>query len=345
MARETAQFSEVHPLRSLFIACTLVVACCVVVVAFTIETKSYLNEERYVKQSVAERAAEVTNLLSMQLGGSVQFENNEALDRIVGNVMAQAGQDALGAVVYDAQANKLYQTPLKGKDAAVIDQIALQVLESGANVLSESGNAKGVPITFGENNQVVGVVVTEWTEQFRLEGMFARRLQSLAAGAGVLALALVAAALFLRWHMSQPLTRLQSALSTIARGDYGGTVTETHRPDEIGTMAIGLEHVRIALAQSQDLARETDFKSTAFVSSSAPMMMVNEDFEVIFVNPACEALIGKIMTSLVEVWPAISPKIWSDATCPILMGSRTVSPQSKDLTREIRWGGGRSKRI
>lgn len=305
MSPEIATKSRVNPMHSLFFKCTAMVAVCVVMVVTTIEISNYHRVSQKMTSDLQMRASEVTNLLSMHLGGSVKFGNLDALDQIVTNVVDSAGQDAVGAQILDVEGQTLFATPGMIVELQSTQDLVTAARATGMPAMGVGGKTFAMPVFFGAEDAVVGVVVTKWTDEFSRAALAREQFLTMMVGLIVLLGALMGSGYFLRTYMSRPLTQLEGAMKEVAGENYSVVVPHTARLDEIGLMAGRLENFRLTLENAKDAARETAFKSAAFVGSSAQLMIVDETFRVIFANPACETLIAELMPDLSKVWPAI----------------------------------------
>ena len=295
-----------NPMHSLFFKCTAIVAVCVVIVVATIEIGNYRQVTQKAAHDLEHRAKEVTSLLAMQMGGSIKFGNVDALDQIVSGVMMEAGQDAVGATVVNLQGTSLFTTLGAKFDQQMAQDLIASALETQQVAKNTIGTTIAIPVRFGGENAVVGAVLTSWTDEYNVTKLANELITTLLMGMGVLIAALGASGYFLFTNMSRPLTQLEAAMQDVADENYDITVPHIARKDEIGKMAGRLENFRQALELAKGAARENAFKSAAFIGSSAQLMMVNENFKVIFANPACQALITDLMPDLAKTWPEIN---------------------------------------
>lgn len=294
-----------NPLNTLFFKCTFMVMICVVVVVATIAINERGSKVKMTEAALAERAAEVTGLLAMQLGGAIKFGNSQAIDEIVTDVIDGAKPDAAGAYIVGASGEVLYSLTSETFDLATVEELAARAMETGERVTSESGLIAAFPAIFGDGSDIAGVVVTGWDDVNQLALLQAVQKRNLMLGAGVMLVGLLLSALFLRSQMSHPLVRLEETMGRVAQGDYGLEVPFTGRGDEIGKMALRLDAFRVSLAEAKEAEVESAFKSAAFNGSSAPMMMVDEDLHIIFANPSCEALLKSMDGDFGSSWPGL----------------------------------------
>lgn len=297
---------KTNPLNSLFFKCSAIVAICVLAVIAAIEVMEHQTKTALTHDALTARAIEVSDLLAMQLGGSVKFGNTAAMQDILDGVIERARPDAMGGMVVGAEGNVLHRTgPIA--EAAALD-LARQALEQQEIVTSADRLSSAAPTYFGDQGAPVGAVVTVWSAQTQQAILADAQNKTLAAGFAVMLVSLVFAGLFLRNYMSKPLTRIEAAMGAVADADYDVDVPYIRRGDEVGRMARRLDTFRIALAKAKESAVESAFKSAAFSGSSAPMMMTDSQLCVTFVNPACTALIGQLMPALAQVWPGLTDK-------------------------------------
>ena len=297
--------TRVNPFNSLFVKSTMVVFLAVIVVVGTIVYKEGQTNVRLIREALRSTANSSTVLLGMQMGGAIKFGNKEAINEIIDGFLERSQPDAQGAMVKDKSGNILYGEGSDLFDQAVIGALMLEALESGQAVHSEDGLTVVVPSSFGNDNAIAGVVATSWSDDGLLEIAAAERWKTLMTAFSVMIAALAFAALFLRNQLSHPLVRLAAAMGEVARENYAIEVPYTGRGDEAGQMARRLDTFRLALAQAKEAAVESAFKSAAFSGSTAPMMMVDKSFKVIFVNPACTELVQGLLPALTQVWSEV----------------------------------------
>tara|TARA_R110002049_G_scaffold137350_2_gene297327 strand:+ start:7482 stop:10067 length:2586 start_codon:yes stop_codon:yes gene_type:complete len=299
---------RLNPFRSLFFKCTFMVAICVMAVVATMQATSYVHQRSQMERQVSARAEEVTRLLAMQMGGSIKFGNVDAVDQIVSGVMQAAGHDALGAMVTDSAGASMYTTPADAFDEGAAQTLAQLALERQDLAMSANGMLVAIPVRFGGEDAIVGSVVTGWTDEYSAAALTDKTIQTALIGLAVLVIALIGAGYFLLSRMSRPLTQLRGAMVQVADAQYEIDIPHTNRADEIGQMAVKLDDFRLTLADAKLASVESAFRGAAFVGSSASMMMVDEDFKVILINPSCATLLGDLMPDLSAVWPGVEPE-------------------------------------
>ena len=327
MSPKVRPIKRANPLNTLFFKCTAMVAVCVLLVVATIELSYFRQISQKMVRDLTARASEVTGLTALQLAGSITFGEMAKLDEVVTGVVETAGPDATGAAVFDLQGEILFATAEMEIDARVTRDLIAVARETLTAAISEDGKTVAAPVRFGVEGAAIGFVVTTWTDKFMRATLAREQLSIILVGLFVLIASLFACAYFLRTKMSRPLVELESAMNDVVSGQYDIVIPHTARRDEIGQMADRLDEFRLALESAKDAARETAFKSAAFVASSARLMIVDETFKVIFANPACEALMSELLPDISDTLQMIngSKVLGADLTkMPLLQDAITA---------------------
>ena len=291
-----------NPFNSLFVKCTLMMMVCVVSVVAAITVNEAHNKKTLTAEALSARAVEVTGLLSKQLGGAVKFGNEPAIADAVTEVIDNARPDSTGAYLLAANGNVLYTSLEPTEDPQPIADLAAEAMQNGAVATSENGLVAAFPIFFGDANEIVGSVVTSWDKTYIMANLGQAQARSLMIGGAVMGGGLFLSALFLLTQMSRPLLRIEAAMRKVAEEEYDVAVPFTGRKDEVGKMARRLDKFRIALGDAKEAERESAFKSAAFGGSGASMMMVDENLDVIFVNPSCESFLCSLKNEMECHW-------------------------------------------
>ena len=299
---------RINPFRTLFFKCTSVVAVCVLMVVMAIEVHSTWKLSKSLDRQMAERSQQVNALLAMQMGGSVKFENVDAINLILSGALKTTGQDALGGLVIGGNGDVLFSSDAGEWNAAEAARLAALAIEAGQVQISDDRMMVANPVYFGSEFAIVGAVVMAWTLENQLAGLFQNEIDTMIVGGAVFAIALLATALFLRSYMSRPLALLEHAMNRISRAKYDTRIPFVRRRDEIGRMAVQLDRLQDKLLGAQHATRESSFKGAAFTGSSAAMMMVDETFSVIFANPTCLDFLNDVAEGLAQRWPGVAPE-------------------------------------
>lgn len=297
-------------LNSLLVKTVLIAGLMTVAVLVTKTWFGSMQKDELVSETMAARAGEVTRLLATQMGDAIKREDREGIAELIGDFVYIAKPDGVGALVINGAGDVIYAT--KGADMAQpgLLQLATSVLETGEGGVSEDGLTVATASTLGADNAVVGVVLTQWTNEHVLAALAVSERQALMTSVLVFLIAMFGFIFYLWFAMSRPLVRVGAVMETVAGKCYDVTVPYTERGDEVGVIASQLEQFRARLSKAQRLQRESAFKGAAFEGSSAAMMMVDENCKIRFVNPACASLLDGLKSELAKRWPAAKSDDW-----------------------------------
>jgi len=103
--------------------------------------------------------------------------------------------------------------------------------------------------------------------------------------------------------IAKPISELGEAMKKVAAGDVKSDIPHTHRGDEIGQMSGTLSQFRDDLGAAEKVNEISLFKGSAFDWSSLPMMIVDRDFMVTFVNDGTKDLFKKYADAFKEDFP------------------------------------------
>mgnify|MGYP001801335375 CR=1 FL=1 len=330
MSEHAGHVPKVSLFRGLFFKCTMMVAICVLLVVAIIEVRHNIQITSKTQTVIQQRALEVTKLLSKQIGGSVKFQNQEALAEISSSVSNTAGDDLKGIAIYNVNGDAMHTIPADQMNFAEAELRALAqaAISTGQEQTSPNGMSIALPVRFGAENGVVGAAATQWTNEFSLAVQNADQRDTLYIGMAVFAVALLFSALFLRQSISKPLVTLIEAMQRVASDDLDASVPFTRSKDEIGRLAQGLDQLRHALSRARKAQIETVFKSAAFEGSSAAMMLVDDKLKVLSANASCAVLFSDLSSDLHTVWTGYDGKTLVGAD---LMSFSEIKRGSKEV--------------
>ncbi len=295
-------------LNSLYIKIILIFAFAIFAVFGAISYMMMTQIQREARLAVASEAKAVGQLISLQIGGSVKFGNTAAIAEIMESVKRAAGAEWVSGVVVSSNGTVLFPTqPDDGSagDAETMATQAQSALEMLEPVSSDNGLTISHPIRFGSDNAVVGAVTTKWSAENKITRATASGWNDLLLTLGLFGLALLGAGIAVFRWVSRPLYGLRSTVEEVAAGGYGIEVPFQKRGDEIGEISRSLEEFRSKLKDGEQLAKDSAYKGAAFEGSSAPLMVVDKDFQVLFANKACQALMEDLETPMRRMWPEI----------------------------------------
>lgn len=103
--------------------------------------------------------------------------------------------------------------------------------------------------------------------------------------------------------VANPLSGLGRAIDLLAKGDRHIDIPLLGRKDEVGNIAGALELLRSELASADAAQFRALLQGAAFDASSAAMMMVDKDFNILHCNPAQQKLFAKDVNDFKSINP------------------------------------------
>ncbi|MFN4155201.1 MAG: methyl-accepting chemotaxis protein [Paracoccaceae bacterium] len=295
-------------LRSIFLKATAITALTVAVVAAVSVYRGNSNTEALLRTALQDTAGTVTNMTGHNAGGAMRFNKPEAAQLIEQDLFDLVGTDLSEVLTLRLDGSTFSQAVRPGAERADDATLALgrALLSKAANwtaqgrkpghdeelLFDDSGLIVAHPVYFGAEAQLVGVIVTRWSDERLLGEIASGMRQNLMIGAAIFAVMLVVAALLFRLFIARPLRDLNAAVGKVAAGDYAVEVPGRKSPDEIGDIARALEGFRSDLAASVDITRVGMFKGSGFDGASAALMITDTEFRVLFANGAAQMLMS-----------------------------------------------------
>lgn len=138
------------------------------------------------------------------------------------------------------------------------------------------------PINFPGVNWIM--IAEQTTDELFVELSQLLRIQI--ASAGILLAVATVIALLLSRSLSVPLQRVNRAVGKVAQKEFEINVPDTDRGDEIGDIAKALDDFRLSLSAAEATAVEAAFKSAAFETTGAPMLLTDLEMKIVGANSA-----------------------------------------------------------
>lgn len=294
-------------LRSIFLKATAITALAVAVVAAAMTYYSNKSTNDILHAELTGTASVITNMTGHASGGALRFNKPEAAKIIEANLAAMVGEELVEMVMLRMDetvfSRASFSSDTTPDDAmlvlgrSLLANVARWKAENRAPthkeelVTDETGKIVAHPIYAGAGDEIVGVVVTRWSDHLIVAEVSSAAKTNLMIGTGVFAgILLVAAGLF-RVFIAVPLHNLNTSVGQVAAGDYTTEVPGQKSGDEIGDIARALEGFRTDLASSVEVTRVGMFKGSGFDSASAALMILDTDLRILFANGAAQTLI------------------------------------------------------
>ncbi|WP_136635077.1 methyl-accepting chemotaxis protein [Pseudooceanicola onchidii] len=331
-------------LRSTFAIGTLLVAMCILLVGAVKETLSHNRMVERGEQNIAHLAEMKSLFMTKQMGGMVRFGKADQIRDTLNLMVGTSRGAALGGMAVAADGRVIYETDFgleDGADAMARD-LARQAIEHGRNVSSPSGFMVAAPVRFGQTGEIVGAIVTNWTNDVLLTELAEDRAKALLTASIVLVTALLGAAVFLWFWLARPLRCTEAAMREIAHGALDTDIPASRRGDEIGSIARSLIEFRDKLRTARQAEEENAFRSAAVEAAGSALMLLDTDLTVRYVNPAWQALLPGFADRAGRDWAAFRPDDILDSCVTELPGLAGLGAalETADLPHDVenRWG-------
>lgn len=197
---------------------------------------------------------------------------------------------------------------LDGHSSDTLRQVAQAALAEGAPQSNSERLIVAVPIRYGAEANVIGVVALDWrTDVLYAAAREQKRIAvALATGVGVLMMVLVG--VLIKRMVARPLFSIAAAMRQIAQGNYEIEIPRYRRGNEIGVVARTLDDFREQLQASEATRKDAAMKSTALDAGSAAMMIADAEFSIIYASPSVIDLVRKHKGVIQSRIPAFDPE-------------------------------------
>lgn len=284
--------SRVFAQSSVFVTSTLIVAFCTAIVSTSLTWSSFNSARNLTDDGVRLRGLVVTQLIAQQVGGALKFSKVEVIDAIFSDAISLSEGAAKSAVAISADGTVL--TSL-GESLENSEHVALATAATagGETRRSEDGYLVAVPVQFGKKYETIGAIVIQWSSESMQSQLWQALVSSLLVTGALFIGVMLAAAFFLRRHVSSPLIGLRDAMEQVAGSNYAVEIPNLSRRDEIGAIARTLETFRNALEAAALATRDSLFKGAAFEGSTAAMMMIDGESNIQYLNAECREVLRR----------------------------------------------------
>ncbi len=233
--------------QSIYAKCLMITALITLVLVATLSYQNSQVSAGIAREGVRDLAINATNSIANRLGGAIRFNNSDELNTQIDNLISASEGRATAALILSAAGEVLAETSVDGHTTAALRPLAQTALAAPAGERISNGLDIVVPVGFGQESATVGTIAVSWTAAPIVAQLNSQKRQQLAIASLMFALMMACAVLLMRRILGQPLRRLETAMQSVASGDYHAAITDTERKDEIGRLARNLDHMRNGL--------------------------------------------------------------------------------------------------
>lgn len=272
-------------LTSVFAKITALVVICGAIYGAALTVLSIEAQHTRTEQATRDKAQEITPMIARQIAGAVRFEKRPPANSLLEAVIDDSHGQSLGAIAITADGAE-FASHSDGANLEALTELARKSLASGGPETSTDGFSYAIPIYAAENSPAVGALATQWTPAIGIAQGNADMLRTVLITAAIFLVCILGVAWAIYAVIARPLTRVNVAMTKVAGADYATEIPERKRRDEIGAIANSLEDFRHSLAQSQEANFQALLRGSALEASSAPLMLCNNDRQILYCNPA-----------------------------------------------------------
>ncbi|MGG7567536.1 methyl-accepting chemotaxis protein [Rhodovulum sp. DZ06] len=251
---------------------------------------------RLAHDAFIEDARTITELTAAGAGGAVRFGKADQLAAEYAAFLEAHPDTAVALGAWSISGAAVTGVGALPPGAA---ELARAAIEAQGAAASADGLVQAMAVRFGKENEVVGAVVSAWSDAALTARITEVALLSAAIGAaGALAMALVGWIALRRW-LSRPLLQLGGAVDALSRGDEAD-IPGLERNDEIGALARALRRIHAAGLDARRVRLALD-------SSSACVLIADSDHRIAFVSSALERLFKTHAAAVKQDAPGLDP--------------------------------------
>ncbi|MFT6451230.1 MAG: methyl-accepting chemotaxis protein [Halocynthiibacter sp.] len=248
---------------------------------------SFKTANDVAANAVSTQAKMVTELVARESVGALRFGKGETVVQSLEKVSQAASGSYIGGAVFGADGSVLANF---GEQSETLATVAAEAIAQNRAAFSSDGFTVAIPVAQSPESAPIGAVVTYWTDARLRTAASKAQMDALSFAAVLFLIGVAGIVLYVRQDVSKPLKRLAFAVGLVSDGDYDIDIPGVKRKDEIGGIAGSLDSFRIALGKTAEIARESAFRSAALERSSASLLMLDSELNVVAANPSVIAL-------------------------------------------------------
>lgn len=244
--------------RSIYAKCLWITALTTIVVATLVSVQNFSVSERIARDSIIDLGVTNTTNTAKTLGGAIRFQKTDDLAAQLAQLLDASNERADAALVMNQEGVVLVELARGNGDLRSLTGTARNVLRTGAAHSGDAGLEIAIPVTFGENKDIVGILAVGWTAAPILAQLGQEKIRTLIISTLALMMLLTVSTFLLQRILGTPLRRLETAVQSVANGDYAVHISGTARADEIGRLARNLEQMRDGLAEAKTTSDQVE---------------------------------------------------------------------------------------
>ncbi|WP_375230212.1 methyl-accepting chemotaxis protein [Roseobacter sp. S98] len=323
-----------RPPDSIYLKCLFALAISTALTIGLVTFKSMQASETIATDSIAKIGAEVVKQIGARSGPALRFRKTDDLDVILQTTLDGLRGSASGAIILDSAGEVVSEQLLAGSTSADLQAAASLALQNSAPQSDLENLVFAVPVLFGEDAAVIGVIALDWRTDVLFAAAREQNRTSLMLAGGVGTLMLIVVGFLIKRTVARPLLAIAAAMREVAAGNYSIEVPKYRRGNEIGIVARTLEEFRDQLEASEATRKDAAMKSAALDSGSAAVMITSVDYGVLYASPAAVELLGTHRSAMRKLDAGLDTAELSGQRIDGLMRKSGMSPEDLAATQE-----------
>ncbi len=238
-------------------------------------------------KSLAKQAEGQGKLLASALPAPVAYEKYGDIAGLLGQFEEGAETSYISFVVVGAEGAIIAKHGPNPDET--LANFARSALGADSHINSPNEKVLAFPLTYGKARNV-GAFAMRWSLEPLADFLEATQIKSLFAASIAGFLAVGATILAFHGIILRPMSALTKTVEALRLGEFTTEVASASRSDEFGVMGQAVDHLRAELEVAAAGARDASFKREAFNSSSAALVLADENGVIFAVNPAFEEM-------------------------------------------------------
>jgi len=236
----------------------LIVAVTTLIVVSIVMFQSFRVTERVGKTGLLALATQSTQSAANAIGGTVRFNKpKDAQTQIEALIRGSDGM-ATDIILLNLAGETLAQFSTENTVSSPLSSLALASIESKSIERGNDGLDFAVPVAFGSDGALIGVLAVRWTTEPIAAAIRQEKLAIVFVGTAVFLVLLVAATFLLNRSLGSPLRRIELSVQNVANGLYDENIPDTNRKDEIGRLARHLDSMRAGLMEARTISKQVE---------------------------------------------------------------------------------------
>ncbi|WP_373028218.1 methyl-accepting chemotaxis protein [Sulfitobacter sp.] len=236
-------------------------------------------------ESLAKQAEGQGKLLASALPAPVAFEKYGDIDGLLGQFEEGVETSYISFVVVGAEGAIIAKHGPNPDET--LANFARSALGADSHINLPNEKVLAFPLMYGKARNV-GAFAMRWSLGPLAGFLEATQIKSLIAAAVAGFLAVGATILAFHGIILKPMSALTKTVEALRLGEFTTEVASASRSDEFGITGKAVDHLRAELEAAAAGARDASFKREAFNSSSAALVLADQNGVIFAVNPAFE---------------------------------------------------------